>query len=624
MKTLEKMLEWGGIKRDITFLVISGIALAASLMHIRPAGIDPAWAAIILCGIPIILEAVIGLVTAFDIKADVLVSMALIASVIIGEIFAAGEVAFIMQLGALLEDLTVAKARAGIEKLVHLTPRTARKVSGNSETVIAAKDVQIGDILRVLPGETIPVDGVILSGQTSVNQAVMTGESLPVDKTAGDEVSSGTVNQFGAFDMKASRVGDDSSIQRMIRLVQSADSGKAKIVGIADRWATWIVVIALTAAALTWLVTGEIIRAVTILVVFCPCALVLATPTAIMAAIGNATKHGFLVREGDALERLALVSGITFDKTGTLTCGAPEVMAVISCDPAMDREKLYRLLAGAELRSEHPLGKAVVSCFKKEKEFKIPQPEEFRMLPGKGVYSVVEGQEILAGNTELFAENRITFPDSLKIQAEEFLKKGCTVIYIAVNGKMKGFAAVSDTLRADAPDTIQEIKSIKVTPVLLTGDHESAAEYMAGRLGISQVYADCLPEDKLKRIEEYQKAGKKICMIGDGINDAPALKKAFVGIAMGGIGSDIAVDAADIALINDKIRELPHLLRLAKRMMITIKCNLTFSMTLNFVAIVLAITGILDPVVGALVHNAGSVIVIVNSAFLLNWKTRKG
>ena len=624
MKTLEKMLEWGGIKRDITFLVISGIALAASLMHIRPAGIDPAWAAIILCGIPIILEAVIGLVTVFDIKADVLVSMALIASVIIGEIFAAGEVAFIMQLGALLEDLTVAKARAGIEKLVHLTPRTARKVSGNSETVIAAEDVQIGDILRVLPGETIPVDGVILSGQTSVNQAVMTGESLPVDKTAGDEVSSGTVNQFGAFDMKASRVGDDSSIQRMIRLVQSADSGKAKIVGIADRWATWIVVIALTAAALTWLVTGEIIRAVTILVVFCPCALVLATPTAIMAAIGNATKHGFLVREGDALERLALVSGITFDKTGTLTCGAPEVMAVISCDPAMDREKLYRLLAGAELRSEHPLGKAVVSCFKKKKEFKIPQPEEFRMLPGKGVYSVVEGQEILAGNTELFAENKITFPDSLKIQAEEFLKKGCTVIYIAVNGKMKGFAAVSDTLRADAPDTIQEIKNIKVTPVLLTGDHESAAEYMAGRLGISQVYADCLPEDKLKRIEEYQKAGKKICMIGDGINDAPALKKAFVGIAMGGIGSDIAVDAADIALINDKIRELPHLLRLAKRMMITIKCNLTFSMTLNFVAIVLAITGILDPVVGALVHNAGSVIVIVNSAFLLNWKTRKG
>ena len=234
--------------------------------------------AIILCGVPIILEAVIGLVTAFDIKADVLVSLALIASVCIGEDFAAGEVAFIMQIGALLEDLTVAKARAGIEKLVHLTPQTARLLTDGGETIVPAEHVKIGDRLRVLPGESVPVDGVILSGQTSINQAVMTGESLPVDKAAGDPVSSGTVNQFGAFEMEATRVGEDSSIQRMIQLVQSADAGKAKIVGLADRWATWIVVIALTAAALTWAISGEIIRAVTILVVFCPCALVLATP----------------------------------------------------------------------------------------------------------------------------------------------------------------------------------------------------------------------------------------------------------------------------------------------------------------------------------------------------------
>lgn len=223
--------------------------------------------------------------------------LALIASVIIGEDFAAGEVAFIMQLGALLEELTVAKARAGIEKLVQLTPQTARIMTAGNESIVPAEQVQINDLVRVLPGEMIPVDGVIISGQTSVNQAVMTGESLPVDKTEGDEVSSGTVNQFGVFEMKATKVGRDSSIQRMIQLVQSVDAGKAKIVGIADRWATWIVIIALSAAVLTWLFTGEIIRAVTILVVFCPCALVLATPTAIMAAIGNATRHGFLVRE---------------------------------------------------------------------------------------------------------------------------------------------------------------------------------------------------------------------------------------------------------------------------------------------------------------------------------------
>ena len=337
-------------------LVLGGAALLASLFDWLPLPFDPAWIAIVLCGVPIVLEAVIGLVTAFDIKADVLVSLALIASVCIGEDFAAGEVAFIMQLGGLLEDLTVAKARTGIEKLVHLTPRTARVLSPAGEKV-PAEEVQVGDLLQVRPGETVPVDGIITSGQTSINQAVMTGESLPVDKGVGDQVSSGTVNQFGAFDMRATRVGQDSAIQRMIRLVQSADAGKA-IVRLADRWATWIVVIALTAAALTWLISGEIIRAVTILVVFCPCALVLATPTAIMAAIGNATRHGSLVREGDALERLAGVSKVTFDKTGTLTFGTPQVVAVEAV--AVDETLLYTYAACAELRSEHPLGKAVV------------------------------------------------------------------------------------------------------------------------------------------------------------------------------------------------------------------------------------------------------------------------
>ena len=360
MEKLEKLLEWGGIKKDVTLLVISGLAMLASLLKWQPLPFDMAWVAIILCGVPIVLEAIIGLVTAFDIKADVLVSLALIAAVCIGQDFAAGEVAFIMQLGGLLEELTVARARAGIEKVVHLTPRTARVLRGGVETVIPAQQVQVGDCLRVLPGESVPVDGVITSGQTSIDQAVMTGESLPVDKTVGDDVSSGTVNQFGAFDMRATRVGEDSSIQWMIRLVQSADAGKARIVGIADRWATWIVMIALSAAALTWLITGQIIRAVTILVVFCPCALVLATPTAIMAAIGNATRHGFLVREGDALERLAGVKVVAFDKTGTLTYGTPEVVSVVSVRPELPRQELYRLAACAEQLSEHPLGKAIV------------------------------------------------------------------------------------------------------------------------------------------------------------------------------------------------------------------------------------------------------------------------
>ena len=626
---LERFLELGGIKKDVTLLIIGGIAVLASLAFGSSLPFDPAWIAIILCGVPIILEAFIGLVTEFDIKADVLVSLALIASVCIGEIFAAGEVAFIMQLGGLLEELTVAKARAGIEKLVHLTPQTARIVSGSAERVVSggaervvpAEEVRVGDVLRVLPGETVPVDGVILSGQTSINQAVMTGESLPVDKAAGDEVSSGTVNQFGAFEMRASRVGEDSSIQRMIRLVQSADAGKAKIVGLADRWATWIVVIALTAAALTWLISGQIIRAVTILVVFCPCALVLATPTAIMAAIGNATKHGFLVREGDALERLARVDVIAFDKTGTLTCGTPEVVEVKSFSPAVPEDALLRLAAGAEQLSEHPLGKAVVRGYKKASPSPLPAAEEFSMIPGRGVSANIEGHAVLAGNAALLAERGISM--TALAEAEEQLRQGCTVIYIAADGAFAGYIALADTLRTESAGMIAQLSALGVQPVLLTGDHENAANTIAAKLGISSVRSGCLPEDKLAAIGEYRAQGERVCMIGDGVNDAPALKSADVGIAMGGVGSDIAVDAADIALVDDEVKELPHLLALSRRMMTTIKRNMTFSMALNFLAIILAILGALSPVVGALVHNAGSVLVIINSALLLNWRKKK-
>ena len=619
-KIIEKMegiLEWGGIPKDITCLVLGGISLVISIFDLLPLPFDAAWIAIILCGLPIIMEAVIGLITAFDIKADVLVSLALIASVLIGEDFAAGEVAFIMQLGALLEDLTVSKARAGIEKLVHLTPQTARVLTPEGENIIPSEQVKIGDRIRVLPGETIPVDGVIVSGQTSINQAVMTGESLPVDKATGDDVSSGTVNQFGVFEMEATKVGEDSSIQRMIRLVQSADAEKAKIVGLADRWATWIVVIALSAAALTWFFTGEIIRAVTILVVFCPCALVLATPTAIMAAIGNATKHGFLVRQGDALERLAKVSKITFDKTGTLTYGKPEV-TVVSSISGFTKEEIYAYAAAAEQFSEHPLGKAVVSCYRQKTGLLPEQAEKFTMIPSAGVTAVVNGKTVRAGNLKLLED--MTISRTLAAAAGKYLLDGCTVIYLAIDDTLAGYIVLSDTVRQESPEMIRRIYALGVQPVLLTGDHQNAADVIGKQLGIREIHANCLPEDKLNQIGAFQKLGSDVCMIGDGINDAPALKKANVGIAMGGVGSDIAVDAADIALVDDEIKELPHLLALSKKMMKTIKLNLTFSMGLNFLAIALAITGLLGPVVGALVHNAGSVVVIINSAMLLRWK----
>lgn len=367
--------------------------------------------------------------------------------------------------------------------------------------------------------------------------------------------------------------------------------------------------------------TGEIIRAVTILVVFCPCALVLATPTAIMAAIGNATGHGFLVREGDALERLSKVKVIAFDKTGTLTCGTPEVTAVVTASSKYTEEEIYRLAACAEQLSEHPLGKAIVNCYKKEKGDNLADTDAFSMIPGRGVLATVEGRQVLAGNPNLLAENGT---DHIELPEETaYRKQGCTLTYVAVDGTFAGYLVLADTLRKESAAMIDELTGLAVSPVLLTGDHENAANFIAEKLHIGTVQANCLPEDKLRTIGSYQDKEMPVCMIGDGINDAPALKKADVGIAMGGVGSDIAVDAADIALVDDEVRELPHLIALSKRMMVTIKMNMTFSMTLNFVAIVLAITGTLNPVVGALVHNAGSVLVITNSAFLLKWSRKK-
>ena len=610
-------------KIDIAFLVLSGFALVGSFLDFSPLPFDLAWISIILCGIPIVKGAAIALVTQFDIKADVLVSMALIASVAIGEDFAAGEVAFIMQLGAFLEETTVKKARKGIEKLVKLTPETARVVTAFSEKIIPAKQVSVGDRLRVLPGETVPVDGKILSGKTSINQAVMTGESLPVDKGPGDEVFSGTLNQFGAFEMQATKVGEDSSIQRMVKLVQSADANKAKIVNFADRAATWIVVAALSASVLTWIFTGEIIRAVTILVVFCPCALVLATPTAIMAAIGNATRHGFLVREGDALERLASVNRMTFDKTGTLTVGTPTVASVKSFSKELGEERLYAICAAAESGSEHPLGKAVVKCYRE----KFGDPglcsENFRMIPGNGIFACVEGMDVLLGSPEYLHQNGVEISADGKSFAEKFLSKGATAIYVSVGGRFAGFIALSDTLKENARKAIESLEAQGIRTALLTGDSREAAEAISKEVHIEDVHANFRPEDKLKQIAAYQKSGERVCMTGDGINDAPALKSADVGIAMGGIGSDIAIEAADIVQENDDIGELPHLTALSRRMMKTIKVNIAFSMGLNFLTVILAINGTLGPVVGALVHNGGSFLVITHSALLLSWKRRK-
>lgn len=608
-------------QKTVTFIIISSICLFMSLIQ----SVDEllhfnlSWVAIILCGLPIIKEAATCLYEEFDIKADVLVSLALIASVIIGEIFAAGEISVIMTIGALLEDLTVQKAQSGIENLVKLTPKQARIIRDNKEIMINADDIEIGDIVRVIAGETIPVDGVIIKGQSSIDESIMNGESLPVDKYVGDDVLSGTINQYSTFDIKATKTSQDSSLKRMIKLVKEADSKKAPIVSLTDRWATWIVVIALVSSIGTYLVTHQILRSVTILVVFCPCALVLATPTAIMAGIGNASKYGMLIKGGDVVERLSKIKNIAFDKTGTLTYGKLSVVEYKSFCPEYDDETFLKILASVEAYSEHPLGKAITSYYKENNE-ELLDIQNFTVNPGKGITANLGEKSILVGNLKLIKDVDINLNKDIINISEEFTKKGCTVIYLSIDNKLIGYVALSDILREEAKEVISYIKSQKINPVMLTGDNKNSAQNIANIVGIDDIHPSLLPEDKMNIIKNLEDSKSPTCMIGDGVNDALALKYSSVGISMGSIGSDIAIEASDIALASDDIKNIPYLLYLSKKTMKTIKLNITFSLALNFLAIILAITGILNPVVGALVHNLGSVFVILNSAKLL--KTR--
>ena len=609
--------------KTITFIVISSICLLLSLVNSinNYLHFNLSWVAILLCGLPIIKEACISLYKEFDIKTDVLVSLALIASVIIGETFAAGEIAVIMTIGALLEDLTVQKAQSGIESLIKLTPQKARVIRNKQEVMIDADDIQIGDIIRVIAGEIIPADGIIIKGEASIDESIMNGESLPVDKTVGDDVLSGTINQYSTFDMRASKTSSDSSLKRMIRLVKEADADKAPIVSLTDRWATWIVVIALVSSVITYLFTHEILRSVTILVVFCPCALVLATPTAIMAGIGNATKYGMLIKGGDIIERLSKVKNIAFDKTGTLTYGKLSIVDYKSFCSEYSDEEFIKILASVEAHSEHPLGKAITSYYKEKNDNQLLEIEDFIVHPGKGITAVLNSKNILVGNLKIMKDKNINInnKDIIKI-SQDFFKKGCTVIYLSIENKLIGYVALSDILRQESKSIINYIKSQNINPIMLTGDNEASASNIANKVFIDDVYSSLLPEDKMKIIKELESKNSPTCMIGDGVNDALALKYSSVGISMGAIGSDIAIEASDIALVSDDIKNIPYLLYLSKKTMKTIKLNVTFSLVLNFVAIILAMAGVLNPVVGALVHNLGSVFVIINSSKLLKTK----
>lgn len=607
------------IKRSVLLLAVSAASLVLSILNVFPGSpVDPAWVAIILCGVPILWDAATGLILRHDIKADVLVSIALIAAVFLHEYFAAGEVAFIMALGGFLEDYSSAKANKGIETLVDMTPKTGRVVVDGTERIVPVEEVTVGQTLRVLPGESVPVDGRIVAGETSIDQSVMTGESIPVDKLPGDEVYSGTINQMGAFDMVATRTGEDSSIQRMSRMVTSVDAEKTHMVTTADRWATYLVAIVMVLAVLTYAVTRDIYRAVTVLIVFCPCAFILAAPTAIVAAVGNLTKRGVLVKDGDALERMASVDTVAFDKTGTITEGTPRVVDI---DTVGDFDEFVAMAASAESRSEHPIGKAIVS-YLRDMGAEPADPADFRMTVARGVSAKVDGREVDVGSPRLMSEIGVDIPEGYVEKAGRMYDEGCTTVFAAIDRRFAGMVTMSDSMRGDSARTVSELDELGVRCVLLTGDNPRSAGFMASNAGIKDYMSECTPEGKMEAVGTMQSQGSKVCMVGDGVNDALALKRSWVGVAMGDVGSDIAVDAADMAIVGGGIGALPHIVSLSRKMMTKLRVNIGFSLVWNTMAVLLAMFAVVGPVEGAIVHNVGSVAVVVNSALLLVYGNR--
>lgn len=610
-----------GIHMTLTGGVFLALSLILNLTN-TTVSIDPAWISILISGIPLFYLAFWRLIYnkgISKISSALLISIAMVAAIAIGDIFAAGEVAFIMAIGAILEEKTTQQAQKGLKKLIGLSPQQGRRLVDGKEELIKAELIRENDILRILPGETIPVDGKIIQGNTSIDQSIMTGESLPVDKEAGDNVFCGTINHFGVIEIMATKVGANSSLQKLIHMVREAENKQAPMQRIADKWASWLVPVALSIAVAAYYFTADIVRAVTILVVFCPCALVLATPTAIMAAIGQATKHGVIIKSGEALENMGKVDTIAFDKTGTLTFGNLKVVNIVSFLPSVKSQYLLALVASAETLSEHPLGKAIVTHAQEVNadQFDV---SSFRMVAGKGICAKINGETLFCGSEKYLEEHGIYPSIQVKETLSTFRNEGKASILAAQNNACIGIIALADVLRPIAADAVSSLQKLATQIVLLTGDNRKTAEYFAKQAGIESVHAELLPEEKVNSIISLQQAGKTVCMIGDGVNDAPALKTAAVGVAMGSMGSDIAIEAADIALMSDDISKIPYLKRLANATIKTIKFSIGLSLCINFAAIIFSLKGILTPTTGALVHNAGSVLVVLIASLLYDRK----
>jgi Cd2+/Zn2+-exporting ATPase len=574
-------------------------------------GIALSLASVALNGTPIIWGAIKGLLER-KVNVDELVSLAIIAALLEGEFLTAAVVSFVMVLGALIEQATSDSARKAIQSLVTLSPETATVIVDGRPVQVSTADVGIGDILLVRPGERIPVDGVVMKGLTAVDESSMTGEPIPQEKTTGDTVYAGSLNQNGVVEIEASRVGEDTTLGRVIKLVSEAEAHKPEAIRLIDRYARWFTPTILVCAAVAWSLTGDMSRAVTILIVGCPCALILAAPTAIVASIGRGAKSGILVKGGRYLEEAGQADVVLFDKTGTLTQGKPRVDTIVAVD-GVDKKSVLEQAASVEQDSTHPLAQAVLKAASYA-EIRICRAEEIITEIGLGVRGLVGGSLVEVGSAYL-GGGTMSIPEGLRPHLERFKEEGATPLVVYQDRRPLGILSVSDHIRPSAAETVKSLKSLGIERIgLLSGDHEKSARLVADAVGLTQAWSGQKPEEKLDVIREFQRSGRVVIFVGDGINDAPALAAANVGIAMGAAGTDVALETADIALMNDEISKLPFLIKLSRRMRRTIKWNIAFGMIFNAVAVLASGGGLLSPIMGAIVHNIGSVIVVVSSA----------
>ena len=559
-------------------------------------------------------------IRARDFTADIPVSFATAAALIIGQYSAAAVVAVLLLLGGMLEEFVSARAGNALDSLARLLPDRVTVRRDGEDLVVPLEEVQSGDLVLIRSGDRVPVDGTVSLGTASVNQAAITGESLPVEKQVGDPVFAGTLNELGALEVRTTKVGEETTLGQIRRMVEEAKAQKAPIERILNRYAKLYTPAALVLGAVVWWWSGDILRAITILIVFCPCVMVLATPTALVASIGNAALRGSLVKKGATIEAMAKVTAVAFDKTGTLTVGQPKLTTL---DPLgqMTETELLRLAAIAEKLSEHPLGRAVVQTAI-ARALVIPDPEELTVLPGLGVRARIEGAEVIIGRPRLLSEQGITVDPHVQVRARNLAAVGRTVILVAQNSKVVGMLVLEDTLRPEGSLVITRLKKLGIRTVLVTGDNSVTASRIAGELGISEVYADVLPAQKVEIVKQLQAQGFNVAFVGDGVNDGPALATANVGVAMGLGGTDVAIETAEIALLSDDLTKLPHLLSLSRQAMRAITQNLIFSLSVLAIAVGLAIPGILLPVTGALLHELSSLPVIANSARLIGIRER--